>query len=76
MEYVAQYYAIKKTDEKKGFKSISEELEIPKNCLEEWVQEYDYMKGIKGANHKFNLERVGRIPDTINIEENLIKWVE
>lgn len=76
MEYLEQYYVIKKIDEKKGFKSISEELKIPKNCLKEWVKEYDYMKGIKGANHKFNLEGAGPTPDTINIEENLIKWVE
>ena len=34
------------------------------------------MKGIKGANHKFNLEGAGRIPDTIHIEENLMKLVE
>ena len=76
MEYLEQYYVIKKIDEKKGFKSISEKLEIPKNCLKEWVKEYDYTKGIKGANHKFILEGAGCTPDTINIEENLIKWVE
>lgn len=34
------------------------------------------MKFIKGTNNKYNLEGAGRIPDTINIEDNLIKWVE
>ena len=33
MEYVAKYYAIKKIDDKKGFKYISEESEILKNFL-------------------------------------------
>ena len=34
------------------------------------------MKVIKGSSSKFNLEGAGRIPDTIDIEEDLIKWVE
>jgi len=76
MEYVTKYYTIKKIDDKKGFKSISEELEIPKNCLKEWVQTIDYMNLMKGTYHKYHLEGAGSIPDTIKIEEKLIKWVE
>jgi len=74
MEYVAKYYNIIKIDDKKGFKSISEELEIHKNCLKEGVQTIDYiMKLMKGTNHKYHLEGAGRFPDTIKIEEQLIK---
>ena len=39
-------------------------------------QIFDYMIIIKGVSHKSNLQGVGWIPDCINIEAKLIKWVE
>ena len=52
--------------------SISNELDIPKSCLLEWINQYDYLKNLKGSNSKFNLEGADRIPGTINIDEELI----
>ena len=34
------------------------------------------MKDIKGVNKKFHLPGAGRIPETIEIEDKLIKWIE
>jgi len=56
--------------------SISNELDIPKSCLLEWINQYDYLKNLKGSNSKFNLESADRIPGTINIDEKLIIWLE
>ena len=56
--------------------SISNELDIPKSCLLEWINQYDYLKNLKGSNSKFNLEGADRIPGTINIDEELIIWLE
>ena len=56
--------------------SISNELDIPKSCFLEWINQYDYLKNLKGSNSKFNLEGADRIPGTINIDEELIIWLE
>ena len=45
--YVEKYKAIKEEEPKKGFKKISEELELTKNNLKEWVKQYMFMKDIK-----------------------------
>ena len=51
-------------------------MEIPKNGLKERIKEYDYLKVIKEGKSKFNLEEAGRKPQTIDIENYLIKLVE
>ena len=50
--YVEKYKAIKEEEPKKGFKKISEELDVPKNNHKEWVKQYMFMKDIKGLNKK------------------------
>ena len=60
----------------KGYRALATKLNIPKTYLLGWIREYDYLKIVKGSSIKFSLEVVGRIPETIAIEEDLIKWVE
>ena len=50
--YVEKYKAIKEEEPKKWFKKISEELYVAKNNLKEWVNQYMFMKDIKGVNKK------------------------
>ena len=59
--YIYQYYTIKQNDE--CYKSIANKLDKPKMCLLEWIQEYDYLKAVKGSYTKINLEGAGRIPE-------------
>lgn len=68
--------SIKEKDPKKGFKKIFEELDIPKNNLKEWAKQYAFMKDIKCVNKKFHLSGAGRIKETIEIEDKLIKWTK
>ena len=41
--YVYKYNEIKKIFPKKGIKKISEELDIPKTCLMEWIKQIDFL---------------------------------
>lgn len=59
---------------KKGIKKISEELEVPKTCLMKQTKQIDFISQTISDGKKYRLERIGRNPSTLNIEDDLLKW--
>ena len=74
-QLVERYKSIKLSDPNRGIRSIAAELEVPRSCLQDWTKKYKCFKDKLDLENKYRLEGAGRNPDTINIEEILIKWV-
>ena len=62
--------------QKKGKKVIAIELHISYSSLREWIKQKSRILKTKYKRNKYRLEGAGKIPNTIGIEEKLIKWLE
>ena len=74
-KYVQKYYEEKENNPKLGTRKIANALGVPYSCLREWVQQYKYIESTTNKKDKFRLEGGGRLPETLTIEEELIRWV-
>lgn len=54
--YVEKYYQIIQKDSWKGIKTVARELGIAKSTLEGWIDQYKFLKEVKGAYNKYRLE--------------------
>ena len=76
ISYVEKYKELKKIYQKRGYLFISEELDISKNCLKEWILQSEDFKELKYKTKTFLLKGGWKNPQTIEIENELIKWLE
>lgn len=51
-------------------------MDIPKNCLKEWILQSENFKGIKCQTKTFHLKGGGKTPQIIEIKNELFKWLE
>ena len=75
-EYIKKYEDIKNKNPKKGIRAIVAELNISYSSLREWIKQKPIILETKCKRNKYRLEGAGKIPNTIEIEEELIKWLE
>ena len=73
--YVKKYYDFKEEFPNKGIRPIAKILGIPFSCLQEWIKQYQFIELTTNKKGKFRLEGAGRIPSTLPIEDELMKWV-
>ena len=73
--FINKYYEIKKKFPGKGKKIIAAELGIDDHCLREWLQQEKYLNDMNNKKEKYRLEGAGRLPDSIEYEEKLLKWI-
>ena len=45
------------------------------NNVQEWIKQYQFIELTTNKKGKFRLEEAGRIPSTLAIEDELMKWV-
>ena len=74
-QLVEKYKSIKLTDPNRGIRSIAAELDVPRSCLQDWCKKYKCFKDKVDLENKYRLEGAGRNPDTMTVEDTLIKWV-
>ena len=48
---------------------------MPKSSLIEWIKQIPFIDETISATKKYRLEGGGRNPNTMDLEEDLIKWV-
>ena len=48
---------------------------MPKSSLIEWIQQIPFIDETISTTKKYRLEGGGRSPNTMDLEEDLIKWV-
>ena len=41
----------------------------------EWIKQIDFLSETISAGKKYRLEGAGRNPSTLNIEDDLLKWI-
>ena len=72
-EYIKKYEDIKNKIQKSVKKQHPPELIISYSSLREWIKQKWFILETKCKINKYRLEGVGKIPNTIRIEEELIK---
>jgi len=75
-ECIKKYEDIKNKNPKKGIRAIAAELNISYSSLREWIKQKPIILETKCKRNKYCLEGAGKIPSTIEIEEELIKGLE
>ena len=73
--FVDRYKKIKANFPNRGIRSIANELDVPKSSLIEWIKQIPFIDETISTTKKYRLEDGGRNPSTIDLEEDLIKWV-
>ena len=73
--FVDRYKKIKANFPQRGIRSIANELDVPKSSLIEWIKQIPFIDETISATKKYRLEGGGRNPNTMDLEEDLIKWV-
>ena len=73
--YVNQYYEIKDSYPKKGVLPMAKSLGVPYTCLLEWIKQYKYIELTTNKKERCRLEGGGRLPSTLLIEDELMKWI-
>ena len=68
-------HIIKNKFQKKGYHKIAAELDFPRNCYKEWVQQFQYIDETNSGGKKYRLEGAGRNPSTLKIEDKLLCWL-
>ena len=75
-EYIKNYEDIKNKNLQKAIRDIAAELNLSYSSLREWIKQKLLILENKCKRNKYLLEGVVNIPNTIGIEEELIKWLE
>ena len=73
--FVDRYKKIKANFPQRGIRSIANELDVPKSSLIEWIKQIPFIDETISATKKYRLEGGGRNLNTMDLEEDLIKWV-
>ena len=73
--FVDRYKKIKANFPQRGIRSIANELDVPKSSLIEWIKQIPFIDETISTTKKYPLEGGGRNPNTMDLEEDLIKWV-
>ena len=73
--YVKKYYDLKEEYPNKGIHPIANILGIPYSCLQEWMKQYQFIELTTNKKDKFRFEGAGRLPSTLAIEDELMKWI-
>ena len=73
---VQKYYDLIDDDPTIGKKKAADQLGVPKTSLIEWIDLFPYLIAEKGGSHRFRLEGAGRLPETLEIEPELLKFIE
>ena len=74
-QLVEKYKSIKLSDPNRGIRSIASELNVPRSCLQDWCNKYKCFKDKVDLENKYRLEGAGRNPESITVDDVLIKWV-
>ena len=74
--YINAYKKLKSQNPKRGIYSIASELNLSYSSLREWIKQESLITEVKCRQNKFRLKGAGRLPDTEDIEEDLVKWIQ
>ena len=61
--------------EKKTISEVSNIMNVPKSSIYDWIQQEKYLLEKTNKNYSYRLEGAGRMPDTLDIENELLKWI-
>jgi hypothetical protein len=64
------------SDYRKRKQYTHDQLGVPKTSLIEWIDLFPYLIAEKGGSYRFRLEGAGRLPETLEIEPELLKFIE
>ena len=62
--------------EARGIKSTAKKYGIGLTSLKRWIKQKEKLKGEDKPKHKFNLPGAGRIPNTLDIEDQLCTFIK
>jgi transposase-like protein len=74
-QLVEKYKSIKLSDPNRGIRSIASELNVPRSCLQDWCNKYKCFKDKVDLENKYRLEGAGRTPESVTVDDVLVKWV-